>query len=404
MSHNHKDFDSEDQYKSGFDISYIRRFLGYASPQKLFIFLALLFLAITSTTQLITPNIYRKSIDNYLVPLYTFVQPDREVLEKYPQLSEVSIKAGDGTLAAPMSFLEKNRDISDSIMDKGENHYVFPEADYDGTHGFVYGGNWFVPDSQFADIAPALLMKIRGKDMSGLKRMFYYFLLVLLIRAIFDYFHRLTLEIASQRTMYSLRMALFKHLQNLSVSLYSRTPIGKLVTRVTNDIETINTMLSTVAVQMLTSITMFIGSLIIVLFINWKLTLISLTLIPICILITIFFRIMMRKVQRELRRMLSGINGDLIEVFSGIKMIQSFNQQKSIREKFVIVNNANYKVGFKNVIYMGIFGPSLDLVKHFGTTLIVLYGGICVLKGNLTLGSLMAFSLVMVGSPRAMFS
>ena len=391
MSHNHKDFDSEDQYKSGFDISYIRRFLGYASPQKLYIFLALLFLALSSATQLITPNIYRKSIDNYLVPLYTFVKPDREILEKYPELSEVSLKAGDDTLAAPMSFLEKNKDISDAIKDKGENHYIFPEADYDGTHGYVYGGNWFVPDSQFADIDPMLLTKIRGKDMSGLKRMFCYFLIVLALHAFADYFHRLTLEIASQRTMYSLRMALFKHLQSLSVSLYNRTPIGKLVTRVTNDIEAINSMLSTVAVQMLASAGMFIGSLIIVLYINWKLTLISLTVLPFCVVITVVFRIIVRKVHRELRRILAKINGVLTEEFSGIKMIQSFNQQKRRREEFAEVNASYYKAGFKNVICMGVFGPILDLIRHFGTALIILYGGICVLKGDLTLGSLMAF-------------
>ena len=79
MSHSHKDFDAEDQYKSGFDISYIRRFLGYAAPQKLYIILALVFLALSSATQLITPNIYRKSIDNYLVPLYTFVDSKKLV-------------------------------------------------------------------------------------------------------------------------------------------------------------------------------------------------------------------------------------------------------------------------------------------------------------------------------------
>ena len=223
MSHSHHhDFDSEDQYKSGFDISYIRRFLGYASPQKLFIFLALFFLALSSATQLITPNIYRKSIDNYLVPLYTFIPSEHEALEKYPKLNEVAIPAGADTVAVPTSFLEKNKDISDSLKDKGENHYIFKKESYDGTHGFVYGDNWFVPDKEFADIDPALLTKIRGTDITGLKRMFCLFLIVLALHAIADYFHRLTLEIASQRTMYALRMALFKHLQSLSVSLYNR--------------------------------------------------------------------------------------------------------------------------------------------------------------------------------------
>lgn len=392
MSHSHHhDFDSEDQYKSGFDISYIRRFLGYAAPQKLFIFLALFFLALSSATQLITPNIYRKSIDNYLVPLYTFISSDHEALEKYPKLKEVAIPAGDDTAAVPTSFLEKNKDISDSLKDKGENHYIFRKENYDGTHGFVYGDNWFVPDKEFADIDPTLLTKIRGTDITGLKRMFFLFLIVLALHAVADYFHRLTLEIASQRTMYALRMALFKHLQSLSVSLYNRTPIGKLVTRVTNDIEAINSMLSTVAVQMLASAGMFIGSLIIVLYINWKLTLISMTVLPFCVVITIIFRIVVRKVHRELRRILAKINGVLTEEFSGIKMIQSFNQQKRRREEFAEVNASYYKAGFKNVIYMGVFGPILDLIRHFGTALIILYGGICVLNGDLTLGSLMAF-------------
>ena len=391
MSHSHKDFDAEDQYKSGFDISYIRRFLGYAAPQKLYIILALVFLALSSATQLITPNIYRKSIDNYLVPLYTFVDSKDEAFVKFPKLAEVAIPAGDATAAVPTSFLEKNKDISDSIKDKGENHYIFKQESYDGTHGFVYGGNWFVPDKEFADIDPALLTKIRGTDITGLKRMFCLFLLVLAVHALSDYFHRLTLEIASQRTMYSLRMALFEHLQSLSVSLFNRTPIGKLVTRVTNDIEAINSMLSTVAVQMLASAGMFIGSLIIVLYINWKLTLVSLAVLPFCVVITIVFRLIVRKVHRELRRILAKINGVLTEEFSGIKMIQSFNQQKRRREEFAEVNASYYKAGFKNVICMGVFGPILDLIRHFGTALIILYGGICVLDGDLTLGSLMAF-------------
>ena len=396
MSHSHKDFDAEDQYKSGFDISYIRRFLGYAAPQKLYIILALVFLALSSATQLITPNIYRKSIDNYLVPLYTFVDSKDEAFVKFPKLAEVAIPAGDATAAVPTSFLEKNKDISDSIKNKGENHYIFKKESYDGTHGFVYGGNWFVPDKEFADIDPALLTKIRGADITGLKRMFCLFLLVLAVHALADYFHRLTLEIASQRTMYSLRMALFKHLQSLSVSLFNRTPIGKLVTRVTNDIEAINSMLLFLPFSSVTSYFRV------------------LSLISVLLLLTgVFFpmtraavitpsartpsmtndmiRIVVRKVHRELRRILAKINGVLTEEFSGIKMIQSFNQQKRRREEFAEVNASYYKAGFKNVICMGVFGPILDLIRHFGTALIILYGGICVLDGDLTLGSLMAF-------------
>ena len=394
MITNHN-FDSESQYKKGFDIKYINRFLGYAKPHKLFIFLALLFLAISSATQLITPNIYRQSIDRYLVPLYTIENGNDPAFSLYSKLEKVAVPAGDNRKAVPMSFLEKNKDISSEINKRRgeaqENCYLFPKDSYDGSHGFVYENYWFVPDEEFSDIDPAYLLKIRGRDFSGLKKLFIVFLLVLAAHALADYYHRLTLEIASQRTMYALRMALFSHIQSLSMSLFNRTPVGSLTTRVTNDIESINNMLSTVAVQMLSSVCMFLGSLIIVLWINWKLTLFSLVVLPFCVVITIIFRIVVRQVQRKLSRILATINAILTEVFSGIKIIQAFNQQKRIRGMFSEVNESYYKAGFRNVIYMGVFGPMLDLVKHFGTALIILYGGICILNGKLTLGSLMAF-------------
>lgn len=388
------DFDSEEQYRGGFDLSYIRRFLHFARPQAWLIVATFTLLVIALAAELLTPNIYRRAIDSYLVPLHCVVEIPEEESGDAGLLENSTLIEGR-TYAVRTSFLEANKDIRNRLVrnaaEAATNYYLFPAESFDGAHGFTRGGSWFVPDSQLKDLDRETLRSMRGRDFSGLRVLFILYVAVVLIRAFSEYYHRLTLEMASQRTMFALRTKLFDHLQSLSLSLYNRTPIGKLVTRVTNDVEAINSMLSTVAVQLLASCGMFLGCAVVLLCIDLKLALVSFAVLPPCLVVTIIFRSLMRKIHRKFRRIVAKLNGVLTEDFSGIKIIQVFNQHRRRRAEFAEVNQSYYDTGFRHIIYMGVFGPILDLIRQTGTALILLYGGFCVLDGRLTLGTLMAF-------------
>ena len=390
----HFDIDNEEQYKAGFDLSYIRRFLKFAAPQKWLLALTLLLLIISLAANLLTPNLYRKAVDNYLLPIHNVLSIPPEILEARPDLRKASRPLDGGLYAVPASFLDKNPDLVHKINKDGEKavgYYIFPAEKFDGSHGFVNGESWFLPDSDLGKIDKKLLASMRGRDLIGLREIFILYVVLVLVRMLAEYFHRLTLEMASQRTMYALRQNLFEHVQALSLSLYNRTPIGKLVTRVTNDVEAINSMLSTVAVQLLASFGQFLGCAVIIFFINKRLALVSFLVLPPCLVLTIVFRFLMRKIHRALRRLVAKINGFLTEEISGIRIVQVFNQQKRRRAEFSEINEDHYSAGVRMIMYVGILSPLLDLIRQAGVALILLFGGLWVLKGDVTLGTLMAF-------------
>jgi ABC-type multidrug transport system fused ATPase/permease subunit len=180
-------------------------------------------------------------------------------------------------------------------------------------------------------------------------------------------------------------------MQSQGVSFFDRHPVGRLVTRVTNDIENLNEMFKSVMVTVLKDFFILTGILVVLFYLNWRLALVSFALIPIIFGLALLFSSMAREAFRELRAKVAKMNAFLQERITGMRIIQLFATEKSQEESFGQMNHENYIAGMKQIRVFAIFMPVMDLFSSFTVALIIWYGGGKVIGEQLSLGSLVAF-------------
>jgi len=214
---------------------------------------------------------------------------------------------------------------------------------------------------------------------------------VVVVKLFVEYGHALIAQIAGQRAMYSLRTDLFCHLQKLSMAYFNKHPIGKLITRVTNDIEAVNELFTTVVIAFIRDGLVFVGSLTILFLLDVKLAFIAILLLPFFIIATFIFKRVIRKVYNAIRESITKLNIVLTEDLSGIKIIQVFLQEAHRKKFFQKINTDYYNATMKQMIIFGFFRPLVDFLTSLSIALILVFGGLCVIKDALTFGVLIAF-------------
>lgn len=232
---------------------------------------------------------------------------------------------------------------------------------------------------------------IKAGDTSSLNRMGLYFLLLVIVGFLFNLFQIYVLSYAGQSIIYNLRQQLFSHLQRMPLSYFDKNPIGRLVTRVTNDTETLNDMYTNVLVTLIKDFVLLAGTVVIMFRLNVTLTLITLAVMPVVIVLTIFFRIRIRKVYRNVRISLAKINSAISENISGMRIIQMFHREKENFNKFDETGKEYKKAVMSEVVTFGLFRPVIELLASFALALLLWFGGRNVLEGTLTFGILFAF-------------
>lgn len=208
---------------------------------------------------------------------------------------------------------------------------------------------------------------------------------------VFNYWQIYILSYVGQTVIYNIRQEIFSHLQKMSLSFFDRNPVGRLVTRVTNDTEALNDMYTNVLVNLLQDGLILVGAVLIMLKLNIKLALITLSVIPAVLLISIIFRIKVRSVYRLVRVTLARINSIFSENISGMRIVQTFNREKENLSEFDKVNKDYYRAGISEIVVFGIFRPLIEMFSAFCIALVIWYGGGRVIDGVLQFGVLYAF-------------
>jgi ATP-binding cassette subfamily B multidrug efflux pump len=188
-----------------------------------------------------------------------------------------------------------------------------------------------------------------------------------------------------------MRQAIFSHIQKLSFSFFDNNPVGKLVTRVTNDTENLNQMYTGVLVNLFKDIFMLVGIIIVMINIHTKLALVCMAAVPFIAFFTVIFRINARKAHRRVRTQLSKINAFLSEHISGMRIIQIFNREKQKQQEFDNNNTGYYKAALKELKVNAVFRPSIEFLFSMALSLLLWYGGGQLIKGNIEFGVLYAF-------------
>jgi len=194
-----------------------------------------------------------------------------------------------------------------------------------------------------------------------------------------------------QHVMYDLRNEIFAHLQRLPLQFYDRHPVGRLMSRMTSDVEALNELFSSVVVSFFGDLTMLLYIVFWMFLLDWRLALVSLLILPPMAVLTIWFRLRSRTAFRSVRVHLARISTFLQERLTGMSVVQLFNREQSELQKFKAINRDYRKANVDAIFYNAVFFPAIDIIAAAGVALIIWYGGGQVLQGIVTLGTVIAF-------------
>jgi ATP-binding cassette subfamily B protein len=228
-------------------------------------------------------------------------------------------------------------------------------------------------------------------DKHGLLMTTMAFLGVMILRGVIQYANTYLTQWVGQRTIFDLRMQVFEHLQNLGVRYYDRNPIGRLITRVTNDVEVLNEMFSSGIVMVFSDVFTIMGILYFMFSMNWVLAIVSLSVLPLLFYGTFLFRRKAREAYREVRLQIARINTFMQEHITGMMVDQVFNRERRSFEKFDRINAAHRDANIRSIFYYALFYPGVDLIGAIAVGLIIWYAGVSALGGTITIGTVMAF-------------
>ncbi|PLS05327.1 ABC transporter ATP-binding protein [Neobacillus cucumis] len=234
--------------------------------------------------------------------------------------------------------------------------------------------------------------KFRTNDYQGLIYLGLLYFLLITGSSICTYFQNNTLQFTGQYVIYDFRQAIFLNFSQLQMSFYRQNPIGRLVTRITHDVESLNQLYSQVIVNLVKEVLILMGILVMMLYMSVKLTLICFLVIPVIGVVTFYFKRVLRTSQRNLRMILSKLLSFLQENLSGMSVIQIFARERKQLAMFNDLNETHYKAGMRQTIINSIFNPSIGLFGNISLSLLVWFGGRNVIDGSITFGTVYAFT------------
>ncbi|MDM8538792.1 ABC transporter ATP-binding protein, partial [Desulfobacterales bacterium HSG17] len=217
------------------------------------------------------------------------------------------------------------------------------------------------------------------------------FFIIIILNFVFNFIQVMIMEYAGQGIMHDLRVKLFAHIQNLPISFFNKTPIGRLVTRNTNDIQNMHELFTSVIVFVFKDVFLLGGIALVLLSIRWQLALICFTLLPFVIYASFYFSRRARDAFRTLRIKTSEINTRFSETIAGIKVIQIFRQEAQNYKKLKKVNHEFYLAGMEQIRIFAMFMPLIELFNSISLALVIYFGGGSVISENISLGVLVAF-------------
>jgi ATP-binding cassette subfamily B multidrug efflux pump len=363
----------------------MKRLLKYLKPHALTMLIVSVMVLLITAVELYKPIIIGDAIDYYINGYYNaYAVVDADALG--------AVRYGD-------VYISKNYDA-----DAGSESYY---------QMFLYNDNYYMAEnitaeecellekagseilSEYAENAKCLtrdeLKELRHFDFTGICRAALLYLGALLAGFVLNALQTYMLQKLGQDIIYKMREELFAHIHSLSLSFFNTQPVGKLVTRVTNDTEAVNEMFSSVLVRLFKNIIKIIGYAVVMLSINVKLAGYSFLLLPLIGVLTFVFRHLSRQAYRITRNKITDINTFLSENISGMKLIQIFTREKEKYAEFEDKSKGLYKAGYREMMIFAIFRPVIYLLSIAALAIIVARGGSLVLGGTISIGTLYIF-------------
>ena len=248
-------------------------------------------------------------------------------------------------------------------------------------------------------LAQPYLMKLaidryiaRG-DLAGVDRIALAFFFVLIGSFVLEYVQTWTLQLTGQRIMFDMRTQIYRHLQRIDLQFYDRNPVGRLMTRVTTDVDVLNDMFTSGVVSIFGDIFTLAGIMIVLVSMDWRLALVAFAVLPLIVLVTQWFRRNVRESYRTVRAWVARINAFLQEHITGMSTVQLFRREQRTFERFEDINRRHRDTNIDSIFFYAVFYPAIEVIGALAAALIIWSGGRWTLQGTLTIGSLVAFLL-----------
>jgi ABC-type multidrug transport system fused ATPase/permease subunit len=196
-----------------------------------------------------------------------------------------------------------------------------------------------------------------------------------------------------ERALADLRIRLFRHLQRLSLGFYERNRTGAIVSRITNDVEALDQLLTDGLSSLVQNGLLLAGTAVVLFFLDWRLALVTLIVLPLMGAATVWFRVRSNRAYRRVRERLGLVTATLAEDISGMRVVQSFTREPTSQTSFRGVNDAYRQANYETVVLNGLYFPAVDVLSSVATAIVLGFGGMLVVDGSLTVGTLFAFTL-----------
>ncbi|MGC9314095.1 MAG: ABC transporter ATP-binding protein [bacterium] len=407
------DFHEEQDLGKFYDSKLVKRLMVYAKPYTKLFFLTILVVLILSGLQIIQPYITKIGIDRFIIfsnAKLNLSQTDdpyiQEVRGRYGGMIPLEDEGWflfDHNELDPADAAELDQR---GLLGK-EKFYIVSMDNYSGEErdsveeiigrfperfeATANEGEYIISYNNLQEIPRADLVRLRSRDRRGILIIGLIYFGVLLISFGMQYGQIYMMTWVGQSILFDIRSAVFEHLQNLSLKFFDSNPVGRLVTRSTNDVNVLNELFTSVLITLFSDLFKLVGIAAVLLYMNWRLGLILMAIMPFIMIVTLLFRIKFRDAYRRVRKKLAQINATLSEHFSGIRVIKIFAREKENIQRFREINQDYYKANIYQLVIHGLFSPVIVLFRNIGLALIIWYGGGQVIQNLLPLGALVAY-------------
>ncbi|MCM0646957.1 ABC transporter ATP-binding protein/permease [Clostridium swellfunianum] len=373
---------NEESLAKSYDSRLMKRLLIYAKPFRMYLIAVILLMLLGTGLDLLRPILIKNAIDNningYKKP-YTMLQ---EPVANSIKIGDSYVAQGEraGGKAVTMLYYDKKYFIADGRVNEQKPYAInVDKLTQEGNTYTVY------------PLTSEELKVLRRDDVAGVIKTVIYTLLICISVFALGYVWMYLLQVAGQKIIYNIRNDLFKHVEGLSLSFFDKNPVGRLVTRVTNDVEALNEMYTGVLVYVFKDIFIIVGILIAMFSLNVKLALVILASVPFVLAGSIIFKKYDRDAYRDVRAKLAKINSSLSENISGVKTVQIYHKEEKMFNEFDGINKSYFQASMKQLTIFALFRPSVDLLSTLTLAGLLWFGGLKVLNQDIPVGMLFAF-------------
>ena len=381
-----EDFREEGSLGKAYDGGLVRRLLRFAKPYWAPILGAAALVALVTASDLAPPYLSALAIDNDISAMY---QP----LAVYP--ASAKLPGGilfDGKDYLPQHDVQGRPRTWAQVVSSHGRAYLVTGIEPGKAIKIVSGRAKSAGRTlQALPLSPSAQSTLRAPFLHGLVLLGLIYALVVLVAFGANYAQTYILEWSGQRIIYDIRKAVFTHIERMHLGYFDRNPIGRLVTRVTNDTEALNQMYTSVLVNIFKDVFMLVGAIVIMFTLNHFLAYVSYAVIPVLVLVTAAYTRFARDAYRTVRVRLARLNAFLSENFSGMRIVQVMRQERMQERRFDVDNTGYLKAGIRELTIFAVFRPSMNFLYNVTVAALLWWGGGSVLHGIVAFGVLYAF-------------